>query len=159
MIREVSRDEWNVDVARLANRLAVVDRLEHGEVTRVLLNAARDGVQPARARVIVERLPAGQGRARGGDGRVDIVRAPLRDARERCARGGVLHLKGVTVGSTGEGAADVVSERAAVFGNPGANDGVAFWRRTITHRIEDVADGAARWCCCGSHADHTMGWR
>ena len=48
---EVPRDERNVDVARLADALAVVHRLEHGEQPRVALHGARERVQMSRALV------------------------------------------------------------------------------------------------------------
>jgi len=59
VVVEVPRDEGHVDVARLADRLAVVHRLEDREKPRVLLHAARDCVQVAGARVRRERFPRG----------------------------------------------------------------------------------------------------
>ena len=159
VIREMPRDERNIDVARFANRLAVVDGLEHREVARMLLNAAGDGVQPAGARVIVQRLPTGQRGTGRGNGSVYVVGAALSHAREQCSGRWIVHLEQLTGGRRGKRAADEMSERAAVTGQPGANDRIAFRRRAVAHGVEDLADGAARWCRCGSHAVHTMGWR
>ena len=58
VIGEVAGHERNIDVACFANRLAVIDGLEDGKIARVLLNATGNRVQPAGARMIVERLPA-----------------------------------------------------------------------------------------------------
>ena len=65
--------ERDVDVARLADRLAAVQRLEHGELARPLLEEARDSEEVLRA------LGAGQGRpavlegvARGLDGELHL---------------------------------------------------------------------------------------
>ena len=80
---EVPRDERNVDVARLANRLAVVHALEHGEQPRVLLNAARERVEVPRARVR-RRAPstrAARARAAATAASTSAARA-VRDARD-----------------------------------------------------------------------------
>ena len=51
VVEEVGRGERHVDVAGLLDRLAVVDRLEHGELAAALLDDARDPVEVlARAR-------------------------------------------------------------------------------------------------------------
>ena len=51
VIVEVAGDQRDVDVARLADRLAVVQRLQHGEQARVLLDLAGNGVEIAGADV------------------------------------------------------------------------------------------------------------
>jgi hypothetical protein len=58
---EVARRERHVDVARLADRLAVVHRLEHGEEALVLLQVPGDGVEIAGALVAGQGGPAGEG--------------------------------------------------------------------------------------------------
>ncbi len=67
VVPEVRRREGHVDVARLLDRLAAVERLEHGELAAALLQDARD------AEEVLGALAAGQ-------------RAPL--ALECTARGG-----------------------------------------------------------------------
>src|SRR5205814_10496288 len=83
VVEEVRRRERQVDVARLADRLAAVQRLEHRELARALLQDACDPEQvlrPLRARklrpAILERL------ARGGDGEADLFVGRLPDLRE-----------------------------------------------------------------------------
>ena len=58
VVEEVRRRERDVDVARLADRLAVVERLEHRELARALLDRARDAEQ------VLGALAARAGRAR-----------------------------------------------------------------------------------------------
>ena len=84
VVEEVGRRERDVDVARLADRLAAVQRLEHGELARPLLEEARDSVEVLRA------LGAGQGRpavlegvARSLDGELYLFIGGLAHLRER----------------------------------------------------------------------------
>ena len=49
VVEEVRRGEREVDVARLADRLAAVERLEHGELARALLQDPRDAEEVLRA--------------------------------------------------------------------------------------------------------------
>src|SRR5205814_8854707 len=74
VVVEMPRDERDVDVSRLANRLPVVHALENGEETRVLPDAARKRVEPACSRVCRQALPRWKGRACRGYGSVDIGR-------------------------------------------------------------------------------------
>ena len=89
MVIEVARDEGNVDVAALADGLAVVDGLEDGEAARVLLDLAREGVEIAGALMAAQRLPRGQGFARGFDGGVYIGGVGVRYVGDLVAGGGI----------------------------------------------------------------------
>src|SRR5690606_26632489 len=78
----------------LADRLAVVQGLEHRELPRALLQAAGD------AEEVLAALESGQllpdlvvGLARGGDGGVDLGLPGGADAGERLAGGGVEHVE------------------------------------------------------------------
>src|SRR5208337_3418525 len=51
MMIEMPRDQRNINVATLADGLAVVHRLKNGEEPRMLLHQARDGIEVARARM------------------------------------------------------------------------------------------------------------
>ncbi len=90
---EMPCDERNVDVARFADRLAVVDALEHREKALALLDMPRERVEMTRPFVAAERRPFRQRLARGGDRRRDIRRRPLRDARDALARRGIVHVE------------------------------------------------------------------
>ena len=84
VVEEVRRGERQVDVARLLDRLAAVERLQHGELARALLQQPRDPEQVLRALGRAQRRPAVlERRARGGDGGVDVLRARLPDLGER----------------------------------------------------------------------------
>ena len=86
---EMPGDERHVDVARLADRLAVVEALQHGEEALALLDEPGERVEVLRPLMAGKRGPGGLRRARGGDGRVDVGRRPLRDAGDRRAGRGV----------------------------------------------------------------------
>ena len=60
VVEEVGRHEGQVDVAGLLDRLAVVDRLQHGQLARALLDGAGDAVQVLGP---LRRRPAGPTRA------------------------------------------------------------------------------------------------
>src|SRR6478735_1922420 len=84
VVEEVRRGERQVDVARLLDRLASVERLEDGELARALLEDAGDAEEVLRALGAGERRPAvGEGGACGGDGATDVGRRGLADGRER----------------------------------------------------------------------------
>ena len=83
VVEEVGRGERHVDVARLLDRLAAVQRLEHGELARALLEDAGDPEEVLRALASGQLRPAFEGLPRGGDGGGDIVRPGLGDLGER----------------------------------------------------------------------------
>ena len=86
VVEEVRGRERDVDVARLADRLAVVERLEHGELAGALLDRARDAEEVLRALAPGQVAPDGLvGLARGRDGGVDVGRPGLGDLGERRA--------------------------------------------------------------------------
>src|SRR5918996_1606541 len=87
VVEEVGRRERDIDVARLADGLAAVERLEHGELARAFLEDARDAEQVLRPLARSESGPAVlEGVARGLHGEVDVLRAGVRDLGERLLR-------------------------------------------------------------------------
>ena len=85
VVVEVPRDERDVDVARLADRLPVVQRLEHGEEAGVLLDAAGDRVQVA-GPLVARPAPTSRGRRRAPrppPRRRPLGVSPARSARSR----------------------------------------------------------------------------
>ena len=88
---EVARHQRHVDVARLADRLAVVERLQHGEEARVLLHEARERVEHLRALEAGLRAPLRRTRlAAAVDRSVDIFALFHRERRQHFAVGRVL---------------------------------------------------------------------
>ena len=109
---EVPRDQRNVDVARLADRLAVVDRLEHGEEALALLHVTRERVEMLRALVAGERRPFRQRLARRRDRGVDVGGRALRRAGDPLAGRGVEDVE--QRAGLGEAAADEMAEARLV---------------------------------------------
>ena len=74
VVEEVRRGEREVDVAGLLDRLAAVQRLQHGELARALLEDPRDPEEVLRALGGGQRRPAVLERvAGGGDRGVDLL--------------------------------------------------------------------------------------
>ena len=76
----------HVDIAALADGLAVVHGLEHGEKAFALLDVAGQRIEMFRAGMARKLRPGGKGLARRLHGGVDISRCPLRHTREAFAR-------------------------------------------------------------------------
>ena len=136
VVVEVARDQRDVDVARLADRLAVVERLEHGEQARVLLHLARERVEVARALVAGQAAPGGEGAPRGLDRRTNLFGRRLRDPRELLAGGGIDAVE--VLAPRREGAADEVAEDPPVAVEPLDRGPRRFGRRAVLHRLEDL---------------------
>src|SRR5438128_7491353 len=76
--------EREIDVARLLDRLAAVERFEHGELARTLLQDARDPEEVLRALRAGQLGPGVRERAaRCCDGAIDVLNGGLADRRER----------------------------------------------------------------------------
>jgi len=133
---EMTRDEWNINVARFANRLAVVERLQHCQAPRVLLHLPGERVEITRTRMTAERLPCRQRCARSIDGRVNIRRIRLRYARQLLARGGIQRLEVLTARRLAPPAADEVTKLAPMPIEPRQGLFRIFRRRTILHRVK-----------------------
>src|SRR5918996_688235 len=87
VVEEVRRRERQVDVARLADGLASVERLEHRELARALLEDARDAEEVLRPLACREPGPAVLERVAGGpDREIDVLSARVGDVRELLLR-------------------------------------------------------------------------
>ena len=86
MMIEMAGDERNVDVAQLADRLAVVDRFQDREKALPLLHVARERIEMLRPLEAGERRPFGLRLARRGDRGVDVARRALGRARDPLSR-------------------------------------------------------------------------
>ena len=86
MVVEVPGDQRDVDVARLANRLAVVHGLQHGKEAVALLYVAGDRVEIFRPLVARQLRPVLKRPRRSRDGAVDILGRAIGDAREQSCR-------------------------------------------------------------------------
>jgi len=95
VVEEVRGDQRQVDVAGLADRLAVVDRLQYGQLTGALLDDPGDPVEVLGTVAAGHRAPDALVRAAcGGHRRVHVCR-PSRGHLGQCLLGGRVHrLKG-----------------------------------------------------------------
>ncbi len=71
---EMAGDQRNVDVAQLADRLAVVDRFQNRQKALTLLHMARERIDMLRPLEPGERRPFRLSLPRRGDGGVDVLR-------------------------------------------------------------------------------------
>src|SRR5690606_32281922 len=135
VVVEVTRHERDVEVAGLTDGLAVVQRFEHGEQTRVLLNVPSQGVEVLRAGVRTDRAPTGKRLARRLDGPVDVALATLRNLCELAPIPRMVGREGL--GSRlGEAAIDEVTEAPAAAVEPGERDVGRFRGGPVIHRFE-----------------------
>ena len=88
VVEEVRRCEREIDVARLLDRLAAVERLGNRELAGALLQDPRDPEQHLRALGRLPGAPRLESLARGVDRERDVLRPGLRDLGERLLRRG-----------------------------------------------------------------------
>jgi hypothetical protein len=140
VVVEMPLRQGHVDVAALADRLAVVEGFQHREEAGMLLQKAGQRVEVFRALMCPERRAHfGKARAAAFDGGVDILRRALGDLGQRLAGGGVLRGEGLA--RAGEAAVDEMPEDGSPVGDPGADLGVAFGGGAVFHGVEDLAGG------------------
>jgi hypothetical protein len=130
---EVPRDERDVEIARLADRLPVVHALEHGEQSRVALYGSREPVEVARASVAPEPLPRRTRGARRRHRRIYVLRTPLRHAREALPVRRIDDVEQGLFARLGEPPTDVVTEGVVVLGKPGEGRFIALGGRAPVH--------------------------
>src|ERR1700687_3215890 len=82
MMIEMPRDEWDINVATLADGLPIVHRLENRQQPRMLLHQPCDGIQVASASMRSQCSPSRRRGPRGLDRGVNISRRSLRNRRE-----------------------------------------------------------------------------
>ena len=148
---EVAGDQGNVDVARFADRLAVVDRLEHGKEALALLHVAGERVEMTRTLVAGERRPFRQRLARRRDRRVDVGVRALRRAGDPLAGRRVEHVE--QRAGLGEPPVDEMAEARRMLREPGPDVLAAFRRRAIVHGAQDVLDQRHRLSLTPSRGD------
>ena len=85
----MSCDQWNINVAALAYRLAVVNCFQDGQPAGMFLNGPRQRIQVTRARMRSKLLPLWQRLARSLHRRINVRRGALRDRRDLFAGGGI----------------------------------------------------------------------
>ena len=120
VMQEMPGDEGHVDVARFADRLAVVERFEHGEQACVPLHHAGERIEMPRSHRAACGLPCRLRRACGLHGGMHVGRAALRDLRERFACRRCAHGELLARFARLPPAADEMAEPSVVPGEPRA---------------------------------------
>jgi hypothetical protein len=143
VVVEVAGHQRQVDVARLADRLAVVERLQHGEQPAVLLHLPGEGVQVPRPRVSADGPPVRLRRAGRAHRAVHVPRAGLGQPGERLAGGRIEGLERLAAGLR-PSPADEQPEAAAVLLQPRLGRRYRLGRRAVCHGAEDVGNGGHR---------------
>ena len=138
---EMAGDQRNVDVARLADRLAVVDRLQH-----------RQESAPASAHGARAHRDASTARSRRAPPisacafRAAATAASMSFAEPCETRAMRSPFAGLKTSNKspgfGEGAVDEMPEAAFMLFEPGSDVLAAFGRGTVVHRAQDVLDDA-----------------
>ncbi len=118
MMIEMPGGERNIDIARLADRFAIVERLDHGEETRMLLHHAGKRIKMPGATFPAEPAPLLLRRTRGLHRRIDIGTKPLGDAGQRLAGGRIMRLETMPLASH-PSAVDEMPKSAAMARDPG----------------------------------------
>lgn len=118
MIVKVAGNQGNIYIPSLANGLAVVQRLQNGQKTRVLLYVAGDGVEVACSGMPRQLGPAGRGFVRGRDGPGHVVPVRLRDLGERLGIGRVYRFEESALGRLDPRITDEVRETPAMVVDP-----------------------------------------
>jgi hypothetical protein len=123
---EMPGGERHVDVARLANRLAVVDRLDHGQQPAVALDHPGKRIEMPRPLVAGKLRPLHLGLAGGRDRCIDIVPGADCELGEIAAGRRLMGDKGLVAGGRPEFAIDEMTEHAVVALDPAARFGIGF---------------------------------
>src|SRR6185312_16489110 len=140
MMIEMPGGKGNVDVARFADRLAVVDRLKNRKKALPLLHMARERIEMLRPLEARERRPFGQRLPRRGDRGADVLGGALRDARDAFAARRIEDVE--QFAGLRETAVDEMPEAAFVLLEPGSDMLAAFRSGPVVHRAQDVLDDA-----------------
>jgi len=135
---EVARGQRQVGVAGFADGLAIVQRLEHREQARVLLQQARERIHDLRAAMPTQGDPARLRAARGGDGAFDVVLRRLRHLGQLAAVGGIVGGEGRA--GLAPGVVDEQAEAAAMLVQPRERFLGTLWCRTVIHGVQNLFD-------------------
>ena len=140
MVIEVASHQRNVNVPALANRFAVVHRLEHGQAAGMFLHGSRQRVEIACSRVRSERLPFEESSARRSNCCIDIGCRSLRNRGKFLAGGRICGFEVSAFGRLPPRAVNKMPEPAAVRIQPGQGLFGIFGRRTVFHADELLSD-------------------
>ena len=115
MMIEVPRHQGDIDVARLADRLAVVHGFQDRQETLAFLDQPGNGIEMLCPGMSRQLRPGPEGLARGFDCGIDIAGRALRHRCQPVARGGIHHREARTITRCNKAATDEVA-KALVMG-------------------------------------------
>src|SRR6266516_4486733 len=139
VIVEVTRHERDIDVARLADRLAIVERLQDGEQARMLLYLARQGVEVACAHVPRRRAPLLEGGAGYRDGGIHIGAVGRGNLCQDLASRGIDAVEILAAGRPHPPIRDKQVEGLMLL-EPRQRCRGRLWRGTVVHRLKYIHD-------------------
>ncbi len=140
MVVKVARNQWNIQVAALANRFAVVHCLQDRQPPRMFLHLPSQSVQIASPRVRCKRLPFRKRPARRFHRRIDVRRRTLRNRRQAFARRRVERVEINALSRRPKRAADEVAKLAPMLVQPHQRFARILRRRTVFHRKKFFGD-------------------
>ena len=136
VVIEVAHRQRHINVAALADGLAVVQRFEHGKQTRMLLQAAGQGIQELGTLVPAQRSPCWPGGLGRLHGSINFLDRGLRNLGQGLAVGRVD--AGKVVPARHPFAVDEMPKPAPALAQPGLCIGSRFGRRAIVHGVQNV---------------------
>ena len=133
MMQEMADRQRHVDVAALADRLAVVDRFHDREQPLMALHGAADRIEYFRPLIAGSRAPFGQRLARRRDRGLDIGVAGIGDLGEQFSARWLLHVERLAAGGRMPLPADEQCLAQITAGDPGIRLIAGFRGRTVIH--------------------------
>ena len=143
VVVEVPCGERDVQVTRLADRLAVVQGLHHREMAGPLLDLPGDAVEMPGPCMATDFPPAGQGVRGRRDRLIHVVAGAVAEARQEPVVGRTSGLVQGTA-AVGPAPADVVAESALAVPQPLGGEPVALGGGSVAWIQEGVADAGLR---------------
>jgi len=139
VIIEMPLRQRNVDVARFADRFAIVQRFQHREQPAVFLQKPGDGIKIPRPARPANAFPFALRRAGGVNSGVNLTLRGLRQGRQYLAGGRIAAVE--PVAGRGERAVDEMPEPVALIHQPCQRLGGVFRGGAVFHAFEFVFDG------------------
>jgi len=137
---EMSCNQRDVDVARLADGLAIVHSLEHGEQARMFLEQAREGVEITGSAMPAQRLPFRKRLARRAHRGIHVGRASLRNPGERPGGSWIDGLEILVFLGLHPVIVDEQLKLTVMLLEPFQSTGRAFGSRSVLQGLEDLGD-------------------
>ena len=153
VVIEVAGDQRNIDVAALADRLAVIHGLEHGQAAGMLLHGPRQRVQISSSRVRCQGLPFRQGGACGAHRSVNVRCRSLGNRGKLLAGRGISGFEVSAVRRLPPRTVDKMSEAAAMSIQPGERLFRVLRRGTVFHGDELFSDAHIAWCASNTNSN------